>query len=140
MLGICYSGKLRERETICSELISLCDLLLIDISTVKTPITLLLKNLLAQERFSHLDFISIENVVHKIPVSSCLSKEDNTAVSDFMFSLGKYDTKTQIQSIHSFKQYIEFSKSSYHDNFKSKAKVCVCFSISFGIILSLVLV
>lgn len=140
MLGIHYSNRLKQQEKICEQLINLCDLLLIDISTAKTPVVILLNRLLKREEFACLNFMSEENVKNKLKVSSVLSNADNSAVSDFLYSLGKYSASAQISAVNSFKQYIELSKSNYRDSYNSKSKVYISFGFSAGIIMSLVLV
>lgn len=137
MTGIAFSNRLKKRVNICDELVSFCDMLCVDISCSRTPIKALLSRILSDDAYKNLDFISFESVISNTPLKSCLSNKDNEALSSFLYSLGKYDSKRQIELISSFKSYITLSKSDYYNAYLSKSKVYISMGICCGLVVLL---
>ena len=119
---------------------SLCDLLSVDISFRASPVTALLCELLENGKLVHLGFISADNIKNRLDVSSPLSREENRELSEFLYSLGKTDSKSQLKLIESFKEYIRLAEHSYSEKHKKEAKLYLSFGFFSGALLSLLLV
>lgn len=138
MLGLLLSDSSKKRITVCSELASMCDMLLLDLDYRVTPVTELLKKTLKSETLRHISFISNENVMKKCKISSCLSKAENDELSGFLYALGKSDIKSQKRLISGFKEYIKNSQEIYSEKHRKDSKLYVTFGFFFGIVISLI--
>ncbi len=137
-LGLRLSDRIKHRIDICRELVSLCDELTLDLNYKITPVMNLLQSKLIEKK--RLDFIDFECVKNKTEIKSDLSIEENCELSEFLYSLGKSDVNSQLKLINGFRQYIEYSKNQYTQQYKRNSKVYISLGLFSGIVLSLVLI
>ena len=112
-VGVILCEKSKKKVVICKELMSFCDILLLDLDYKITPAKDLVDKALSSGKMPHIDFISAKNLSDKKQVDSILSKSENFEISQFMFSLGKTDVNTQKKLISGFKEYINNSLNYY---------------------------
>ena len=136
--GIYFCDKSKKRVILCRELISFCDSLLIDLDYKVTPAKELVEKALLSENVKNLSFISADNLLGDKAVVSPLSKNDNTEISQFLYSFGKTDLNTQKKLISGFKEYIKNSMNEYSQKHKRDSKLYLSFSLFFGIVFSLI--
>lgn len=139
-LGLLLSDKSKKRISICYQLISFCDLLSMDLSYTVNPINKIISKIINNERYKNLDFITQDCVKQKSTISSPLSNAENEEISQFLYSLGKSDIKSQLLLIDSFKEYINHSLSIYRDKHKKDSKLFVTFGFFGGVVVSLLLI
>ena len=137
-LGLLLSENSKKKVTVCSELVSFCDLLLLDLDYRITPAKELLENTLKNENLSHLNFISGSNLIEKKNIVSCLSKSENEDIAAFLYSLGKSDVNSQKKLINAFKERIKNSMNIYSQKYKKDSKLYLSFGFFFGIVFSLI--
>lgn len=137
-VGIILSNNLKRKYIICKELESMCDSMIIDLSYKVTPIKELLEA--SSVKYDCLNFISIDNLSCKGKVDSCLNNVENQEISDFLYSLGKSNSTTQIRIIEGFKGYIHSCADKYENMFKRNNKLYISFGLFGGIILSLMFI
>ena len=135
--GAHLCDKSKKRIIICNELISFCNSLLIDLDYRVTPAKELVESALSSENIRHLNFISSENILNKKQINSLLSENENNEISQFMYSLGKTDLKTQRKMIENFKELIKNSRNKYSEKHKRDSKLYLSFGMFFGIVFSL---
>ena len=138
-LGLLSSEQSRRRVTVCRELVVFCEMLSLDIGFRATPVTQLADRLLRQPQLQHLDFLSLNHIKSRLPVPSCLSREENEELARFLFSLGKSDTKSQLALIASFRDYIEKAEEKYTEKHHRDAKLYVTFGFFTGTVISLMM-
>lgn len=117
----------------------MCDMLCLDLGYTVTPITQLLNKILLDERLKNLSFISSENIKSSKQVNSCLSGNENTEISQFLYSLGKSDIKSQISLIQGFKEYINSAEAEYNALYNKNSKLYISFGFFGGVVISLIL-
>lgn len=137
-VGVILCEKSKKKVVICKELMSFCDILLLDLDYKITPAKDLVDKALSSGKMPHIDFISVKNLSDKKQVDSILSKSENFEISQFMFSLGKTDVNTQKKLISGFKEYINNSLNYYSERHKKDSKLYVSFGLFFGIVFSLI--
>jgi stage III sporulation protein AB len=139
-LGYHFSNDLKQKILVCRQLSVMCDLLLIDLGYTVTPIYQLLDKVLNDERLNKLNFISFDNVKKYKNVESCLAYSDNQELSNFLYSLGKSDVKSQINLITGFKEYINIREADYNTQYSKNSKLYLSFGFFGGVVISLVLI
>ena len=130
------SRNLKKRVTVCKELIGLCDILSIDISQRNNSLT----KLLGDGRFQSLDFLNSEMLKQRMKINSPLSAEDNELVSDFIYSLGKSDSNSQLKLIETFRKSIEQSKRKYEVDYSENSRLYLAFGLFGGVVFSLIII
>lgn len=136
-LGSYFSNRIKRKIAICDDLIKLCDRLAVDMRYKQSPIIPLV---LEYTDGTNISFISKENFYSNTTTASILSDKENEQIGDFIFSLGKTDSKSQINIIDAFRQYMDSIKREYSDAYKSKSKVYITFGMCGGLMLSLLLI
>ena len=111
-------------------------MLRLDISFRNTPVT----ELINKADFKLLDFITIENIRKKGRVESPLSDEENAAISDFLYKLGKSDKENQLMIIEGFGEYVKQMKIKYDNIIAKNSKLYISFGFFGGTVLSLILI
>ena len=137
-LGLRLSNRIKHKIDICKELVSLCDDLMLDLNYKITPIEGLLEGKLADK--NKLDFINFECVKNRVEINSDLSDEENRELAGFLYSLGKSDVHSQLKLIGSFREFAEYSKNQYIQQYQKNSKVYISLGLFTGIVLSIVLV
>lgn len=129
---------MRQKRLIYKELIEFCSVLEYEISSKRTPITKIFNDYNFKE--SHLNFID-DRFLHepKTPKGE-LSNSENKKLGEFLFSLGKNDSNSQLRQIEEFKQLITKRLSEYESDYASKRKIYLTISISAGLIFSIILI
>ena len=140
MSGLYLIKVARERVMICDELLVFCNMLKTDISTRRTPLEIFIAGLRDNPSFSHISFLNSDIFISDKQIRSPLKSDDNRRISEFLFSLGKYDTKAQINEIEFFSSYIEKRKDEYEEVCKSKSRLCFTLCLCVGCVISLMLV
>ena len=129
------SYNLKRKVRICRDLLSLCDILIIDVSFRKNSLI----ELLDKNRFSNLGFINSNMIKTREKVISPLNENENSLISDFLFSLGKSDANSQLVLIEGFKENIEIIKRKYENSYAEKARLYLAFGFFSGLAASLVI-
>ncbi len=130
--GAFLSFKLREKMLICRELVSLCDIISIDISFRKNSVLYLIEN----NGFEHLSFITADCITDGNALNSPLGSEENKELARFLFSLGKTDAKTQLKMIEGFKSYISLCAEKYSKRCEKDSKIYIVLGLFCGLIIS----
>ena len=129
---------MRQKRLIYRELIEFCSVLEYEISSKRTPITKIFDDYNFKE--SHLNFID-ERFLNELETpKSVLSNSENKKLGEFLFSLGKNDSNSQLRQIEEFKQLITKRLSEYESDYVSKRKIYLTISISAGLIFSIILI
>lgn len=128
------SRKLKEKVIICSELLRLCDILSIDILNKNNSLITLLED----RRFKSLCFINSDMLKNEREVNSPLRREDNKLISDFVYSLGKSDSQSQLKLISSFRESIKLSREKYQADYSKNSRLYPAFGAFAGIVFSLI--
>lgn len=129
-------NRIKDKINLCQALIDVSDYILPEIKLRQTSVFELLKS----PRVSQLDFVGQDMLTVCQKPNTPLNDEENKAVGEFFYSLGKYDVANQIKQIEYFKAYMSKALNKYEEMYKSKAKIYITFSLSFGMVLSLVLI
>lgn len=137
-VGIILSNNLKRKCVTCRELEAMCESMIIDLSYKVTPIKELLNS--SSAGYKSLNFINVDNLSSKYMVDSCLNTVENKELSDFLYSLGKSNSATQIKLIEGFKSYINSCAQRYESLFKRRNKIYISFGLFGGIMLSLMLI
>lgn len=137
-MGIAICSKMREKRLIYKEIIDFCSVLEYEISSKKTPITKIFEDYNIKE--SHLNFIDERFLYELETPKGELSNSENKKLGEFLFSLGKNDSISQLCQIEEFKQLITKRLSEYESDYASKRKIYLTISISAGLIFSIILV
>lgn len=136
--GIAICCKMREKRLIYRELIDFCSILEYEISSKRTPITKIFEDFNIKD--SHINFID-ERFLFELGIpKGSLSNSENKKLGEFIFSLGKNDSNSQLQQIEEFKQFITKRLQEYESDYASKRKICLTISISAGLIFSIILI
>lgn len=133
LIGLNHSKRIKAQISICDELYNFSNKLLLDIKYSQTPALELIKN-------ANLEYVGQDMIKHKTRANTQLSKTENEKIGEFIYNLGKYDTVNQISQIEGFREYIKALKDKYERNYISKSKVYLSLGISFGLILSLMII
>lgn len=133
LIGLNHSKRIKAQISICDELYNFSNKLLLDIKYSQTPALELIKN-------ANLEYVGQDMIKHKARANTQLSKTENDKIGEFIYNLGKYDTVNQISQIEGFREYIKALKDKYERNYISKSKVYLSLGISFGLILSLMII
>ncbi|MGN0531980.1 MAG: hypothetical protein ACI4IN_04195 [Eubacterium sp.] len=136
-LGSYFSNRIKQKIAICDDLIKLCDQLSVDMRYKQSSI---IPFVLSYIDGTSIGFISKENFYSNTPTASILTIKENEQIGDFIYSLGKTDSKSQISIIEAFRQYMDSIKRGYCDAYNSKSKVYITFGICGGLMLSLLLI
>lgn len=140
LIGITLSSEMKKRIEIWEQLNSLCNRLLQDITFYETPMLLLVENLLCDDEYKLLSFISADCLKQKAIPASRLKREENEEISRFFYSLGKSGIENQIMLINNFKNYACGKKEEYTECYKSKSRLYISYGAFFGIVVSLILI
>ena len=140
LIGFYLSDNSKNKVLICRELALLCDYLSGDIRFKGTPVPELLDSLLAGDTFRHLSFLSVEGIKHYHMVSSPLTNDENREITEFLYSLGKYDAAAQVNLISQFKEYIKTSEIKYREKHAASSKIYLSLGFLSGAVISLVLI
>lgn len=135
-IGFLFSQRARTRVEICTELLQLCDLLILDVSFINTPLTELINGF----SFKYLDFLTIDNIVKKRCIKSPLTSDENREISTFLYSLGKSGPESQKTLIKGFKEYVNHLMSKYTAEYEKNSKLYLSFGFFSGALISLVLI
>lgn len=139
-LGLLLSDKSKKRISICNQLIGFCDLLSMDLSYTVNPINKIITKIINNDRYKNLDFITQDCVKQKSVISSPLSAAENEEISQFLYSLGKSDIKSQLLLIEAFREYVSHSRCVYREKHKKDSKLFVTFGFFSGVVVSLLLI
>lgn len=138
--GLHSSDSLRQRYKICSELKTLCDMMIVDLGYSVTPAVLMLDNFLSDSRFKHLNFFDSNCIKRLTSLESPLTDEDSKQLSSFLYSLGKSDVKGQIKLIDNFRNIMESKEEYYKQEYTKKSKLNMTFSFCAAAVFALVIV
>lgn len=138
--GLHSSDLMRQRYKICSELKTLCDMMIVDLGYSVTPAVLMLDNFLSDSRFKHLNFFDSNCIKRLISLESPLTDEDSKRLSSFLYSLGKSDVKGQIKLIDNFRNIMESKEEYYKQEYTKKSKLNMTFSFCAAAVFALVIV
>lgn len=138
--GLHSSDLLRQRFKICSELKSLCDMMIVDLGYSVTPAVLMLDSLLNDTRFKHLGFIDSGCIKRMTSLDSPLNDEDSKRLSSFLYSLGKSDIKGQIKLIENFRNIMAEKEEYYKHEYTKKSKLNMTFSFCAAAVFALAVV
>ncbi len=127
---------LKKRLTVCRELISLCDILSIDISFRKNSVIAIIE----ETSFKSLSFITAQSIKQEGAVESPLRDDENTELSRFLYSLGKSDTSSQLRLIEGFRQYITLREEEYRNKLEKDSRLYIALGIFSGAIISLIFI
>ena len=139
LTGVALARKARLKELICAELYGLCGRLGDSIRFTQAPIKPLLSGLISSD-FRHLGFITPDMVEARCNPKSCLSDSENKAIGEFLFSLGKTNTESQLNLILAFGENIKKSKEAYAELYRKNSKIYITFGIFSGILISLIII
>ena len=76
----------------------------------------------------------------RMKINSPLSAEDNELVSDFIYSLGKSDSNSQLKLIETFRKSIEQSKRKYEVDYSENSRLYLAFGLFGGVVFSLIII
>lgn len=139
-LGLLFSDQSKKRISICTQLLSFCDLLSMNLSYTVNPINKIICKTVNDERYKNLDFITQDCIKEKSKILSPLSFAENEEISQFLYSLGKSDIKSQLILIDSFREYINHSLLIYREKHKKNSKLFITFGFFGGVVISLLLI
>ena len=134
--GLYLRSTAMKRVKICRALVTLCDIICVDISYRRTP----LPELIGTGCSGVLSFITPEAVMKKSELRSCLNESDNAQISDFLFMLGKSDAHSQLKLIESFRSYSEGALKRYSEEYSKNSKLYVSIGVFGGLVLALIMI
>lgn len=111
-----------------------------DLSYTVNPINKIVSKISDNDRYKNLDFITQDCIKQKSMISSPLTSSENEEISQFLFSLGKSDLKSQMCLVDSFKEYISNSLSFYREKHKKDSKLFVTFGFFSGVVISILII
>ncbi len=117
----------------------MCNALQTAISFRSDSVVSLLDALLKQCDYRHLQFFSSDWIIKQQAVVSPLTREENEALSAFLFSLGKSDLSSQKRAIGTFCDYIEHCEEAYALQYGHDARLFVCLGFFVTALLTLIL-
>ncbi len=136
MTGIYLTENIKRKINICCDLVALTNYILPEIKLKQTSVS----DLFASPEFEKLDFAGQDMLLSEQSAKTSLSDDENKIIGGFFYSLGKYDVENQIKQIEAFREYMTESQRKYEEMYKSKAKIYLSLSFSFGIIVTLALI
>ncbi len=136
-MGNYVADRIRKKIKICEDLIKLCDLVSTDMAYKQSPIISLV---LESVQNTNIDFITSDCFYHCTVPQSCLADHENQRIGEFIFSLGKTDTASQLNMIDAFRKYISMARDNYSAAYSTKSKVYIAFGLCCGLALSLLLI
>lgn len=140
VIGIMLSRDIYEKIEMCTSLLELCSILRTEISVRKTPIRTIVKQISENEMFSLLNFMN-EQMLYSIQIpKTSLSDVHNKKIGEFIYSLGKDETGSQLESIDTFEEFTKNLKLKYESEYKSKSRLYITVGTAFGIILCIMLI
>lgn len=128
--------SIKRKINICLDLVALTNYILPEIKLKQTSVS----DLFASSEFEKLDFVGQDMLLSEQSAKTPLSDDENKIIGNFFYSLGKYDVDNQIKQIEVFREYMTESQRKYEEMYKSKAKIYLSLSFSFGIIVTLALI
>ncbi len=78
--------------------------------------------------------------LYNIDSYSPLEKKETANISELFEVIGKYDAETQIKYLEEYSAHFEELKKQYAENFNMRKGLYMSFSVSAGIIVSLMLI
>ena len=136
MTGIYLTESIKRKINICRDLVALTNFILPEVKLKQTSVS----DLFASSEFEKLDFVGQDMLLSKQSAKTPLSDDENKIIGGFFYSFGKYDVDNQIKQIEVFREYMTESQCKYEEMYKSKAKIYLSLSFSFGIIVTLALI
>lgn len=133
LIGVYHSKKIKQQAFLCECLYDFSNTALLEIRYNHTSVIELIKK-------SSLDFIGQDMLKNRVIPDTELSNEENQRIGEFIYNLGKYDIQNQIAQIESFKNYISTVKEKYEKRYISKSKLYLSLGMSFGLIVSLMII
>ena len=131
-----FSYKLKERVLLCRELLKLCDILIIDVSSRKNSVRRVIEN----NAVGLLSFISFDMLIKPTVPDTVLDLNDSREIGEFIYSLGKSDTKSQLLVIESFKSYIKERERHYAKKYAEGSRLAMMFGFFGGVIIALTVI
>lgn len=128
--------SIKRKINICLDLVALTNYILPEIKLKQTSVS----DLFASSEFEKFDFVGQDMLLSEQSAKTPLSDDENKIIGKFFYSLGKYDVDNQIKQIEVFREYMTESQRKYEEMYKSKAKIYLSLSFSFGIIVTLALI
>lgn len=117
----------------------MCNALLASLSFRSDSVVVLLDELLGRHEYRRLVFISSAWIIRRQAVASPLSREENEALSAFLYALGKSDLPSQRRTIGTFCDYISRSEAAYAERYHHDARLLVCLGFFTATMLTLIL-
>ncbi len=136
MTGIYLTESIKRKINICRDLVALTNYILPEVKLKQTSVS----DLFASSEFEKLDFVGQDMLLSEQSAKTPLSDDENKIIGNFFYSLGKYDVDNQIKQIELFREYMTESQRNYEEMYKSKAKIYLSLSFSFGVIVTLALI
>lgn len=128
--------SIKRKINICRDLVALTNYILPEVKLKQTSVS----DLFASSEFEKLDFVGQDMLLSEQSAKTPLSDDENKIIGNFFYSLGKYDVDNQIKQIELFREYMTESQRNYEEMYKSKAKIYLSLSFSFGVIVTLALI
>ncbi len=128
--------SIKRKINVCRDLVALTNYILPEIKLKQTSVF----DLFASSEFEKIDFVGQDMLLSEQSAKTPLSDDENKIIGGFFYSLGKYDVDNQIKQIEAFREYMTESQRKYEEMYKSKAKIYLSLSFSFGVIVTLALI
>lgn len=133
IIGVLYSNRIKKKALICDELLDFCDKLNLELNYTFNPVTSIIEDV-------NLQYLSLDNLRVNTPLKTSLKDEENKRIASYIYSLGKSDAYTQKDIVLALKEYLTSLKNNYLLLFSKKSKIYLSFGLSFGIVISLLLI
>lgn len=137
--GFSNAYKLKRKCSISSELIEMCNLMVIELEFSVNETGKIIKRLCNEPTLSHLDFLH-NLCFENIDIKTELDKEDNEKINFLFKNIGKTDSASMLSLIEAFKQNMQISRKKYEDYYKSHSRLYIAFGIFGSLAVTLVLI
>ncbi len=133
IIGIQLCKTLRDKVSVCDELLSFCKMISLDISYSSSSVKQLIDD-------ANINYLSSSCLQKDYILSTILDNAENKKISEFLYSLGKSNIESQRKNLGYFEEYLTGLKEKYEEIYISKSKMYFFISVCCGLIVSIVLI